>query len=248
MKNVKVKEVKKWTVGMPVILALLIIFGGTYVLLGHTRTVSATGVCVAKIPRDKFSITLQIQTLDRNAAVSLRAAQAAADDVARRIRTIEDSTLEIQTTNLFSFEKTEWRNNSAIPLGIQSQIDLEVTSSNRETINAVLEIAKNVPNAQIFPQNMRNFSSREVTDKATEDCLQTAIQDARDKAFALASGDGERLGRLVSAQFGTAQPPHGIMPRVMAMRADMGGGGGGEFLQSAEGDLSIRVEATFRIK
>ena len=246
MKDVKVKNVKKLTVGIPAIIALLIIFAGAYALLGQLRSVSATGVCVAKVPRDKFAITLQIKTLHGNAAGSLRAVQNNAEHIAQRVRLIDDNTLEIQTKNIFSYEKTEWKNNSSVVLGIESQIDLEITTSGRETIDAVLEIAKDVKTAQVFPQNMRNFSSRETTDKATAECLQTAIKDARDKAASLAAGDGERLGRLVSAHFGTARSPD-VQP-IMLRAAMSEANAAGDYIQSAEGDLSIKVDATFRIR
>jgi uncharacterized protein YggE len=209
------------------------------------RVISATGVCDAKVQKDKFSITLQIKTLDKNAAASLRAVQNVGDVVARQIKAIQDETLEIQTTNLYSYEKTEWKNNTSVLLGIESEIDLEITTGSRGTINAVLDIAQSVRGAEAFPKNMKNFSSREVIAAAAGECLHTAIADARNKAAAIAAGDGEKLGRLLSAQFGSAASAD---VRPLMLKAASMASADAEYIQSAEGDLSIRVDAAFKIR
>jgi len=212
------------------------------------RTISSQGVCTTNVQRDKFAITLQIQSLAPNPAESLRRAQTVADQVARGIMTLEDESIEMQTRNIFSFERQEWHRDQPRNLGIQTQIDLEVTANNRETINAIMNQTQNIQGAQIFPQNLRNFTSKKLTDQATADCLADAIKDAREKAQAMASGDRARVGRLITADFMNARTDsiHPIMARgaVMAMQADSGG----DYLQSADGEITIRVNATFRLR
>jgi uncharacterized protein YggE len=213
--------------------------------LSH-RAVSATGVCNASVARDKLAVSIQIRALNKNASASLGSAQTAADEVVRRIRKIDDKSLEIQTQNISSYEKTKWQNNSSVPVGIESQIDLDITTTVRDTLDAVLAAISDVPGAEVFPQNMRNFSSRELVDAATEKCLRIAILDARDKAAAIAAADGEKLGRLVSAQFGT--DGDGPSPRPFMLKAARMERSSADYIQSGDSEITIRVDATFGIK
>jgi uncharacterized protein YggE len=186
--------------------------------------------------------------LDKNAAASLRAAQDDADDIVMQIKKIDDKSLEIQTTRISSYEKTKWEKNSSILLGIESEIDLEITTNSRDTIDAVLDLPA-VKNAQVFPRNMRNFSSVDVISDATAKCLQVAVIDARDKAAAIAAAAGEKVGRLILARFGAASGDAADedfikYARVAAMEKSSSAG----YIQSADGDLSVTVSATFGIR
>ena len=229
-----------------ILAAIVAIIAAGHIMTGTERTVSSQGVCQATVKRDKFAITLQIKALAPNAAESLRQVQSVADEVARGIMTLADDTTEMQTKNIFSFEKSEWHNNSQRNLGVESQIDLEITTNNRETINAVVNQTQNVQNGQVFPRDMRNFTSKHLVDKATADCLSGAIKDAREKARAMASGGRARVGRMISAEFQNARTDSPIAPRMMAMAADAGSSG--DYLQSADGEITIRVNATFRLR
>jgi uncharacterized protein YggE len=230
--------------GVIALVAMIGFFGGR----PHFRHVSATGVCNAKVAKDRLAITLEIKSLDKNAAVSLRAAQNAADEFARAMRAIDDKTIEIQTTRIASYEKTKWEKNTSVLLGIESEIDLEITSAKRETIDAAIGLTA-PKNVQVFPRNMRNFSSREVLDDATQKCLHAAIMDARDKAAAMAAADGEKLGRMISARFGSvdgSDEPRDMVMSAVASRSEKALSA--DYIQTSDGDLSITVGATFGIK
>ncbi|MDR2268841.1 MAG: SIMPL domain-containing protein [Rickettsiales bacterium] len=230
------------------LIGIIVIAVAFYIFGASSRTVSAAGFCVAKVPRDKFSIVLQVRTLDKNAAASLRSVQSAADNIVGFIKNkIDDKTIEIQTTGLYSYEKTEWKKNQSVLLGVESHIDLEVTTSDKKTIDAVLGGIQNVKNARVFPQNMKNFSSRGVIDEATEKCLQEAIADARKKAAAIAAGDGETVGRLLSAAFGAARSD-GMNPVLFKAASSRVRDESADYIQSGAGDISVRVDATFGIK
>lgn len=209
------------------------------------RTISATGVCNTKIARDKLAVTIQIRTLNKSAATSLRLAQNAADEVVQRIKKIDDKSLEIQTENISSYEKTKWQNNSSVSLGIESHIELEVTTASRDALDAVFTAISGIENAEVFPQNMRNFSSLKLMDAATAGCLQAAIADARGKAAAIAAADGEKLGRLVSAQFGTDGSPS---PRAFLMKAARMERSSADYIQSSDSEITVAVDAAFGIR
>lgn len=244
----KKQKVAKYVVAAVIFVGLVIVSDRIRSLAGLSRAISATGVCNAKVPRDKLAITLQIRALSGNAAASMRIAQNAADDIVRGIKKIGDKSLEIQTTHVSSYEKTKWEKNTEVRLGIESEIDLEITTDSKDVIIAVLD-APEVKKAQAMPRNMRNFSSRAVIDEATAKCLQVAILDARDKAAAIAAAEGEKLGRLISAQFGAGNPSGGARPFLFRAKSEaFAEESSGDYIQSAEGDLSVSVSATFGIK
>jgi uncharacterized protein YggE len=218
--------------------------------------VSATGVCTAKVSRDKLGITLAITALDKNAAVSLRAAQDAANTIISSIKKIDDKALEIQTARISSYEKTKWEKNTSVLIGIESAIDIDITTDNSETINSVLSVSTGDKKVQILPRNMRNFSSRTVMDAAIAKCLEIAITDARGKAYAIATADGEKIGRLLSANFiggGNNFADYDAV-NILFERAPIAAGKAmgkvmsSDYIQSSEGELSITIDATFRIR
>lgn len=235
-------------------IALTIAFIVMKLFFGGDGTIAAIGVCNTSVPKDRLSVTLQITTVDKKAAVSLRTVQNVAADIARKLRAIKDESIEVQTENIQSYEKTKWEKNTQISLGVESQINLRITTKQKETIDAALEIAQSATLAKAFPQNMHNFSSREVIDKATAECLEKAVIDARAKAESIAKGDGKTIGRLVSAGFGTA--PRGLI------NGSFGRSTGGalfslesarpipaatNYIQTSDSEITISVDAVFQI-
>ncbi|MDR1027179.1 MAG: SIMPL domain-containing protein [Rickettsiales bacterium] len=205
------------------------------------RTITATGVCANKVAKDKFSITLQFRAVEKTAGASLKAAQNAADDIARQIRAMGDKSIEVQTTNLYSYEKTEYVKEKSIPLGIETTLDLEIISSGKDSVAAAMNMIAGVKKVSVFPQQLKNFSSRELTDEATAKCLEAAVQDARAKAEAIAEADGERLGRLASAALGAARTDN-VRPLMAFKEA------AADYIQTADGEISVSVSATFYVK
>ena len=245
------KKNKKYVVAAVVAAAVL---GAGWLYFGTGRVIAVTGECNTKIQRNKFSITFDIKSLDKDAVVSMRDVQNAADEVVKHIKKIDDKTLEIQTKDISSYEKTKWEKNTQVSLGIESEIRLEIMTKQKETITAILGGMPAVKNAKILPQRMINFSSRSAIDAAMEECLQLAMADARNKASAIATADGEKLGRLIFAQFGPSSGDNGIVQARVSfanvMRAPMAAAAesAGDFVQSSDGELSVRIETIFRIR
>ncbi|MDR1826584.1 MAG: SIMPL domain-containing protein [Rickettsiales bacterium] len=220
------------------------------------RTIVAVGECNEKIQRNKFAITLNITVLDKNAVASIQSVQSAADEIVRHVKKIDDNTIEIQTKNISSYEEVKWEKNTQVILGIKSSIDLEIMTKNKDTIPAILGNMPMPGSAKVLPQRMINFSSRSVIDEAMSKCLQAAMNDARAKANAIAEADGEKLGRLVFARFGTSLGDDNGLFRARAfssranvvMEASDTGGFGHDYVQSSDSELSVKVETVFKIK
>ncbi|MDR0319588.1 MAG: SIMPL domain-containing protein [Rickettsiales bacterium] len=232
--------------------AVLIIAGAVYALCGSdSNVISVSGECNMKVQRDKLRVRLQIRSLDKNAAVSLRNVQLAADEVAGRIKKIDDPTMEIQTKRVSSNEETTWNNNTRVVLGIRSEVLLEITTDRKETLTAVLNTGEGARNTEILPQGMSNFSSPAVIAAATEECLKAATENARAKAEAIARADGRRLGRLVVARLGgmDSDDDAPVLYRAKALSAPSSfAESAGDYIQSSDGDLSLSVGAVFRIR
>jgi len=242
---------KKFFVGAFAIIAVAIMYSLTMPDPAPSRTVSVNGECTVKVRRDKYGISLRTSAVRKNAAESLRAAQNAADGIVRKIRALGDPSVEIQTKNIWSYEKTKWENNSQKSLGTETQITLSVVTDNANTIDLILVSLADIKDAEVFPENLNNFSSTAVIKDATAKCLAGAISDARAKAQAIAVGDGEQLGRLMSAEYwggrGDSIEPRPMMELAKAARS-MADTGGGEYIQSTDGELSVGVRATFRLR
>jgi len=235
--------------GIGLALILLALAAGAAVYFYPVRTISVSGVCNAKIARDKFSIVLDITALDARAAASISRAQLAADEIARRVRATGDNTLEVQTTRINSNEKTRWEKDTQIILGIETEISLKITTSRRESLNAVLN-GVDVPGANVMPRGMNNFSSNELIQEETEKCLQVAVANARDKAEAIAKASGNKLGRLIAAQVGgtSSGDDYAPTPRRAKLMMFAAESSSGDYIQSSDGELSLTIGAVFGIR
>ncbi|MCL2758486.1 MAG: SIMPL domain-containing protein [Alphaproteobacteria bacterium] len=220
---------------------------------GRTSTVLTSGECIASVERDRTAITVRVTVVDPDAASSLRRAKAAYGIVAEYTQSIDDDTMEMQTARFDSHERNRWDHNrqEEIFVGFETNIELVISSDRRDKIEEVMSAFAGRPN--IFPGNLRMFSSPRKIMPAIENCIQTAVEHARSNANSIAAADGRRVGRMVSAEFSRIAGPGDIQPRPMMMRqaAALGGGVGadsGISLFATDSEISVTVTATFELK
>lgn len=212
------------------------------------RTISVRGECLTTAPRDKAAITLRVTTLDKSAAVSMKKATAMVTKITDFLKTQD---VEMQTTEFNSYEKTEWNRDEqkSVSLGIETTIAVEVSSKNIETIETILNEFAGSDN--VFSENLRMYTSAEVLKPIMEKCLGVAVENARVRANAIASGDNRRAGKMLSVSYETSGNNNvmykNIAPRVMgvAMESSLDTAGS---LVSKDTDVSVAVSATFEIK
>ncbi len=213
------------------------------------RTISVTGECLTSVPKDKTAITLRVTTLDTNAAVSMKQATA---KVAEITNYLKNQDVEVQTTEFNSYEKNEWNREAQKNelLGIETTIAIEVSANNIETIEKILTAFAGQPN--VYSENLRMYTSAAALQGPMEKCLGAAVENARNRADALAAGDGRRAGKMLSVTYNTGtannyQP----MPRLMAAKmavAETSAMDASGTLMSKDTDVSVNVAATFEIK
>lgn len=214
----------------------------------QTRQISVVGECIGNVEKDKTAISLRVRTLAPTGAESMAAARAAYVKVSTMLNDFEG--LEIQTASLSSYEKTEWNNdqNRSISLGIQTEIVVDVSSSNTADIEAILAKAEKIEN--VFPENLRMFTSKEKMKPALEACIGDATQNARAKAELIAQSDGIKVGKMLSANYSqtvgdepSPRPLYMMREMMAAPAADSG-----ISLQSTDTEISVSVSTVFELK
>ncbi|MBN1281904.1 MAG: SIMPL domain-containing protein [Alphaproteobacteria bacterium] len=214
--------------------------------LDSNRTITVSGECLTTAPKDRTAITIRVQVLDKNAAVSMKRASGKMEEITKFLKTQD---VEVQTTRFDSYEKTEWNNTlqKSVTMGIETTIAIEVSAKKTETIEAIL--AKFAGTADVYSENLRMFTSAETMKPIMEKCLGTAIKNARERANAMAKSENRKIGKLLSAQYFSSSSDNDVqvanfMNRATKMESASFGGG----LVSKDTEISVGVGAVFEIK
>ncbi len=239
-----------WGVGIVAVVAVLAVWSAKS-RNAQPRTISVNGECLTTAPKDRTAITLRVTTLDKSAAESMKQATAKIAQITSFLKTQD---VKMQTTQFDSYEKTEWDRNAqkSIVLGIETNIAIEVSANNIETIEKVLSQFAGQPN--IYSENLRMFTSTEAMKPILEECLGTAVENARTRAGALAAGDKKRAGKMLAVAYDTnvqnvVRPTANFLRSASKEMAVMDAGvmtGGGIVAKDTE--VSVTVSAVFEIK
>ncbi|MCL2331116.1 MAG: SIMPL domain-containing protein [Proteobacteria bacterium] len=252
----KTNSSKPTTRGIIIAAAAILIGTGLYLALRDVaapiRKVSVSGECLSTVAKDTTAVTLRFRAVNKNAAESNRLARASYDALVARVKNISDDTMKLNTTGFNSSEKREWSESEKkyVTIGTETSIDLDISSKNRATIETILGVAGDSKNTEI--QGLRMFAAPETLKSALEDCIKSAAENARDKAAALASAGGGRVGKMMSAQFYRTTEDNNVRPVMMraalyeesvaakALAAPE--------LFSSDSDISVTVNAEFEIR
>ena len=138
--------------------AVMALFFGALDKPATPRTINVSGDCLTSAPKDRTAITLRVTTLDKNAAKSMKMATQKMSEITDYLKTLD---VKMQTTEFNSYEKTEWNHvaQKSENLGIETRMALEVSSSNPDIIESVLNKFAGQPD--IYTENLRMFTSTE---------------------------------------------------------------------------------------
>ena len=237
------KQSTLWIIG--IILALL---GYNFITPVTPRTITTSGECLTTAPRDRTAITLRVTTLDKNALKSMRDATAKIAEINAYLANLDVKT---QTTEFNSYEKSEWNHTTqkSISQGTETTIALEVSSDNMDIIEQILNQFAGQEN--IYVGNLQMFTSAETLQPIVQDCMSAAVENARERATALAAGDNSYVGKMLSVSYDTS--PNVATPtanyRLMSMaKAETMDAGAFGTLSTKDTNVSVVVSATFEIK
>lgn len=215
------------------------------------RVISVDGQCLTSVQKDRTAITLRVTTLDKSAATSMKMATA---KIAEITDYLKKQDVQMQTTEFNSYEKSEWNREleKSVVLGTETTIAIEVSADNIETIEKILTQFAGQEN--VYSENLRMYTSAEAMKPVLEECLGAAVENARERADALAAGDGRTAGKMLSVSYNVSAPT--IQPRAsnflttsakMAVaEADAFSAAGSIVAKDTE--VSVSVSATFEIK
>lgn len=244
------KKTLTLTAGIIGVAAVLDIIFGVFDKPKEIRKINVFGECLASAPKDRTAITLRVTTLDKNAAKSMKMATTKMSEITDYLKNLD---VKMQTTEFNSYEKTEWNHvaQKSENLGIETRMAVEVSSSNPDIIETVLNKFAGQPD--VYTENLRMFTSTETLKPITEKCLSIALENARNRADTLARADNQRAGKLLSVSYDNIS--YNERPfanyRVAAAKfeesMDSGAYAGGG-LVSKDTEITVSVSATFEIK
>lgn len=233
-----------WILGI-----ILAILGYNFISPLPPRTITTTGECLTTAPRDRTAITLRVTTLDKNALKSMRDATNIVSDINTYLAGLDVKT---QTTEFNSYEKSEWNHatQKSVNLGTETTIAIEVSADNTEIIEQVLNQFAGQPN--IYVGNLQMFTSNETLQPIIHDCMSAAVENARDRANALAAGDNSYVGKMMSVTYGTdagaTNPTANYRVMTSMAKAESMDAGAIGTLSAKDTNVSVRVSATFEIR
>ena len=231
-------------IGMAAVFAL--VFGTLERRANTLRTISVNGECLTTAPRDKTAITLRVSVLEPNASESMRLATSRMSEITEYLQTLP---VELQTTQFNSYEKTEWNRDEQKNqvLGIETTVAVEISASSIDVIERALSHFAGA--TDVYTENLRMYTSPETMQPIIERCMSVAVENARTRANALASGDNKRAGRIISVSYGTSSndisvPTNGLLRTKMVTASSVADGA----IVSRDSDVSVSVSAVFEIK
>lgn len=216
------------------------------------RVISVDGQCLTSVAKDRTAITLRVTTLDKSAATSMKKATA---KIAEITEYLKKQDVQMQTTDFNSYEKSEWNREleKSVVLGTETTIAIEVSADNIETIEKIL--TQFAGQEDVYSENLRMYTSAEAMKPVLEECLGTAVENARARANALAAGDGRTAGKMLSVSYNVGGASS-IQPRAsnfLATSAKMAVADTEAFsaagsIVAKDTEVSVSVSATFEIK
>lgn len=244
------KKYLLWAVSGAVLFSLFAWMFGAFHCDKVPRTISVNGECLTTAPKDKIAITMRVTTLNKSAAESMKSATTKVAAITEYLKTKD---VQMQTTEFNSYEKTEWNHESqkSVSLGIETVISVEVSAKSIDEIESVM--TQFAGGSNIFFENLRMYTSNETLKPIMEKCLETAVENARERATALANGAGGRVGKMLSVSYGASSAMQPVAPGLLRasakmVMADAAMNSVAGSLVSKDTDVSVAVSAVFEIK
>ena len=241
-----------WTgsvIGVGAVLALLF---GWLDKPDTPRVISVNGECLTTAPKDRTAITLRVTTLDKSAATSMKMATDKINEITKFLKTQD---VQMQTTEFNSYERSEWNREleKSVVLGTETTIAVEVSADNIETIEKIL--TQFAGQEDVYSENLRMYTSAETMKPILESCLSAAVENARERADALAAGDGRSAGKMLSVSYNvggtsTIQPraSNFLTASTKMVAADAAAFSAAGSIVAKDTEVSVSVSASFEIK
>lgn len=181
----------------------------------YSKTVTSTGTASIKVSPDLIAVYFNVQT---DGLTGKEASEKNSEIVEKMTSAFLDlgfDESEIQTQDFSVYPKYEWVNNKYESNGytVSHSIKIEILIDEKKKIGGVLDAGIKAGagisyiNYEITKENQEKYKS---------EAIKTATENAKTKAEAIASGAGQKLGRLVSV----ASSDFGYVPWLAVSEAD----------------------------
>ena len=107
----------------------------------------------------------------------------------------------------------------------------------------------------MYSENLRMYTSAETMKPILESCLSAAVENARERADALAAGDGRSAGKMLSVSYNvggtsTIQPraSNFLTASTKMVAADAAAFSAAGSIVAKDTEVSVSVSASFEIK
>ncbi len=231
-------------------LCVLALGWGAVNRMAEPRTISVGGECLTSAPKDRTAITIRVSVTDKSAAKSMKTASTKVAAINEYLKNLD---VKVQTSEFNSYEKHEWNEatHKSEFVGVETTIALDVSAANIDTIEKVL--TEFAGGSDVFVTNLRMFTSNETLKPILESCLGTAVENARERADALAAGAGRRVGKLLAVSYGSnggysVSPTANFRLAKAEMAMDTGASYAGGAITGKDTEVSVNVSAIFEIK
>lgn len=209
------------------------------------RTINVTGEAKASATPDvamlSFSVRAQAKeagTAFTQSSTSMNAVIAALDEM--EIEARDRQTGQLRLNPIYARDRNSVTNRSEV-IAYEAVNTLTVRLRDIEKAGAVIDKAVG---AGANGLDSFRFSVSE-TDELMAEARIAAVEDAREKAEAMAEAAGARLGDVLSISAGNSGSPRPVMMRAMAMEDSMSAA---PSLQAGEQDFRVTVNATFELQ
>ncbi len=208
----------------------------------YTITISGEGKIVA-IP-DIATISLGIQTEKKTVADAQKENTDKMNSLIKELKGLDIEAKDIQTANYSIYPRYDWTTNKQVLIGYNVSQTAEVKIRDLEKVGTVIEAAGRLGANQI---GGLNFTIDE-PEKLRQQAREKALENAKEKADALAKIAGVKLGRLVSFTEDNSNQPYPIY-KSYALEARSADSAAGMAPQVEPGsqDVIVNVTVTYEV-
>ena len=239
---------EKYTASVILIVALIVV--GAYLFVNfqgvdNTNIISVSGISEIKTDPEIVSVYVSIETLNDSAEISKNENAEISQEVINKLVASGIDKKDIQTQNFNVYEEFDWTNNGQKSKGWKTANSIVVKTTDFDKTGRIVDIV--IDNGGLV-QSINFEISQEKQNELKAQALKEAAEDAQNKAEALASGSGGKLGKLVSL----SSQDFGYYPYPLYARAE--GASSADAVKAAtnispqELTITASVQASYKLR
>jgi uncharacterized protein YggE len=240
--NMKKLNIKKY---LPGLIVAAVIAGGYFFYINYisTDTITVTGSATHEVINQIATFSITVEVNDEEKTVAVQQVEEQVNEVVAAIKDfgIPEKDLKTQYLNVYQREEPvyEDRITKYEPGDWYASYSVEIKLRDLDKSSSLTALLAGFDNSTMWGPNL-SVDPDEINE---EEILNDAIEDARQKASALAIASGKRIGKIVNIVEGGG---NGVYPTIGMAREGLGGGGFP--IEPGSSSITKSVTVTFRLK